>query len=144
MNNLINFIMKIILLMILTLILSCAPQGVGLSILVNSDKIYESTLIEDIRLFSEEPDSSIQIIALIKGSCISDLGEKEQTLYAIEGLKNEAARIGAHGIIIDSQYLTNNGGLYSIPGILGIGVFGFFTHPVIEGKAFRYIEETIK
>ena len=123
--------------MILTLILSCAPQGTGLSILVNSDEIYEPTLAKDIKLFSEMPDSSIQIIALIKGYCASYLDEKKNLPYALEGLKNEAAQIGAHGVIINSPHLINDGGLFAV-GPIPIGSWANIHYPVIEGKAFRY------
>ena len=87
---------KIILALFVSVITGCAT---GSSIVVG--EVREATDPSQVKLYLEVPDS-YEVIGIVTAS--SDAGWTEQGSidYAVEELKNQAAKLGANGVLIES------------------------------------------
>jgi hypothetical protein len=61
---------------------------------------------EQVQLYSEAPKAPYQVIALVNASSGNGWSDQQSVDYAVEELKNQAAAVGANGVILgqpDSQ-----------------------------------------
>ena len=102
--------------MICIVFLSCAPEGLRMSFMLDENKTYSPTNINDIILYLEAPSFEYEIIAYVEGSSGDYFDEKKNLDLALKALKKEAARIGATGLIIDDKKLSIVGSFGSMFG----------------------------
>ena len=108
---------KCIYLLIILLLAGCAT---GSSIIVG--EVREAIDPGQVKLYLEIPES-YEIIGIVTASSDAGWTEQDSVNYAVEELKNQAAKLGANGVLIEStgsQTYTVIGGygtgyLYSIP-----------------------------
>lgn len=55
---------------------------------------------ELVKLYSEAPQTAYQVIAIVKASSGNGWTDQQSTDYAIDELKNQAAAVGANGVIL--------------------------------------------
>jgi hypothetical protein len=109
--------MKYIYLLTVLLLAACAS---GSSIIVG--EVREAIDSSQVKLYLEIPEN-YEIIGIVTAS--SDAGWTEQASvdYAVEELKNQAAKLGAKGVLIESTGEQNstvvggygNGNIYAVP-----------------------------
>lgn len=86
----------------------------------------------DVLLYTETP-KNYEVIGIVKASSDAGWSEQKSIDYAIGELKNQAAKLGANGVLITNTAANNysivssnpGGGVYSIP----------VSEQVISGKA---------
>jgi len=119
---------KILLLFLaIVLISGCAT---GSSIVVG--KVRGAIDSSQVKLYLERPDS-YETIGIVKASSDAGWTEQDSVDYAVEELKNQAAKLGANGVLIETTGETNSsiiggygtGYLYAIP----------VTEQTVTGKA---------
>ncbi len=108
---------KYIYLLAILFLMGCAS---GSSIVVG--EVREPINPSQVKLYLEFPEN-YEIIGIVTASSDAGWTEQDSVNYAVEELKNQAAKLGAHGVLIESpgeQTSTVVGGygtgyLYSIP-----------------------------
>ena len=88
--------MKSILLFTILLLAGCAS---GSSIVVG--EIREAIDSNQVKLYLEVPDS-YEVIGIVTASSDAGWTEQDSVDYAVEELKNQAAKLGANGVLIES------------------------------------------
>lgn len=58
---------------------------------------------QQVQLYSEEPQTSYEVIALVKAGSGNGWTDQQSVDYAIEELKKQAAAVGANGVILGQQ-----------------------------------------
>ncbi len=111
--------MKYIFLLAILLLAGCASAS-GSSIVVG--EVRESIDPNEVKLYLETPET-YEIIGIVTASSDAGWTEQGSVDYAVEELKNQAAKLGANGVLIEStgsQTSTVVGGygtgyIYAIP-----------------------------
>lgn len=105
---------------LIPLLLLLAGCATGSSILVG--EVREAIDPTQVKLYLEAPES-FEVIGIVNASSDSGWTEQDSVNYAVEELKNQAAKLGANGVLIEStgtQTSTvvggyNTGFIYAIP-----------------------------
>ncbi len=105
---------------VLATILFLAGCATGSSIIVG--QVREAIDPEQVKLYLETP-KSFETIGIVTASSDAGWTEQDSVDYAVEELKNQAAKLGANGVLIESTGTQNSsvvggygtGYLYSIP-----------------------------
>ncbi len=116
-----------LLFLITVLLTGCAT---GSSIVVGETR--EAIDPSQVKLFLERPES-YETIGIVKASSDAGWTEQDSVNYAVEELKNQAAKLGANGVLIEATGENNSsviggygtGYLYAIP----------VTEQTVTGKA---------
>lgn len=112
------FELKLLLFFAITILLAgCAT---GSSIVVG--EVREAIDPSQVKLFLEKPEA-YETIGIVKASSDAGWTEQDSVDYAIEELKNQAAKLGANGVLIETTGENNSsviggygtGYLYAIP-----------------------------
>lgn len=114
-------------LLLLILLGGCAT---GSAIVVG--EVRQAIESSQVKLYLEPPET-YEIIGIVKASSDSGWTEQDSVDYAVEELKNQAAKLGANGVLIETTGQNNStviggygtGYLYAIP----------VTEQVVTGKA---------
>ena len=118
---------KCIYLLIILLLVGCAT---GSSIIVG--EVREAIDPGQVKLYLEIPES-YEIIGIVTASSDAGWTEQGSVNYAVEELKNQAAKLGANGVLIEST----GGQTYNVIGGHGTGYL--YSIPVtaksVTGKA---------
>lgn len=109
--------MKSTFLLLVLLIAGCAT---GSSIIVG--EVRDAIVPSQVKLYLEIPEA-YEVIGIVTASSDAGWTEQDSMDYAVEELKNQAAKLGANGVLIEStgsQNSTvvggyNTGYIYSIP-----------------------------
>ncbi len=67
---------------------------------------------DEVTIYSELPEN-YEIIGIVSASSAWGWSQQDSLNYAIHELKKQAAKIGANGIVLESQHKTINGYVYS-------------------------------
>ena len=113
-----NFISKNILVYLMLLILTGCASGSSIVVGAVRDPIDPN----QVKLYLEAP-ANYEVIGIVKASSDAGWTEQDPVNYAVEELKNQAAKLGANGVFIETtgeQTSTIIGGqgtgyLYAIP-----------------------------
>ena len=123
--------MKYIYLLIVLFLAGCAS---GSSIVVGEAR--EAIASSQVKLYLEIPEN-YEIIGIVTASSDAGWTEQRSVDYAVEELKNQAAKLGANGVLIESTGEQNS----TVVGGYGTGYI--YTIPVtsksVTGKAI-YVE----
>jgi len=122
-------------LLICTVLLILAGCATGSAIVVG--QVREPIDPKSVKLYLEAPEN-YEVIGLVKASSDAGWTEQDSVNYAVEELKNQAAKLGANGVFLEStgeQTSTIIGGqgtgyLYAIP----------VSEQTVSGKAIFVIE----
>lgn len=81
---------------------ACSTTGTSVPI---GGKTFSPTPIEEVVLLAEPPDRPHEIIALVEGEAATDdyLTKAKTEAAAITAMREEAARIGAHAIVLTGK-----------------------------------------
>lgn len=123
---------NILICLIFLLLVGCAS---GSSIIVG--QVRDPIDPSKVKLYLEAP-ANYEVIGIVKASSDSGWTEQDSVDYAVQELKNQAAKLGANGVFIETtgeQTSTVVGGqgtgyLYSIP----------VTSQIVSGKAIYVVE----
>jgi hypothetical protein len=69
--------------------------------------------VEQVQLYTQPPEGSYQVIALVNASSGNGWTDQQSIDYAIEELKNQAAAVGANGVVL-GQPSSKTGGFIMI------------------------------
>jgi hypothetical protein len=115
----IKSIISAIMLSVFVINLSGCATGSALVTGVKRDAISP----EQVRVYHSEP-SNYDVIAIVKSSSAMGFGEQHNVDLALEEIKEQAAKVGANGIILQStQEVSTGGGGTFIPNGYGGGFF---------------------
>ena len=128
-----NNLIKIILVYLLLLILAGCATGSAIVVGQVRDPIDSNT----VKLYLETPEN-YEVIGIVKASSDAGWTEQDSVNYAVEELKNQAAKLGANGVFLEAtgeETSTIIGGqgtgyLYAIP----------VSAQTVSGKAIFVIE----
>lgn len=71
---------------------------------------------EQVQMYSEAPKTPYEVIALVNSSSGSGWTDQQSVDYAVEELKNQAAKVGANGVIL-GQPGSQTGGFVMIDNV---------------------------
>lgn len=108
----------------------------GTSILVGEGKAHAPTSPEAIRMLVEPPQRTHEVIALVEGEAATDdyFTKARTEAAALAAMKEEAARIGAHAIVLTGKG-TRPYGQTTIGNTIG-GVQGSATESTFQASAY--------
>ncbi|GEM81396.1 hypothetical protein [Vibrio superstes] len=95
-------VLKTFLLICTLALFGCAS---GSSIIVGEPR--EAISPEQVRLYSDYPES-YETIAIINASSDAGITKQDSLNYAVEELKNQAAKVGANGVLLETTGSNNS------------------------------------
>jgi hypothetical protein len=115
-----------LLLIVLLLIVGCSTSGMAIPL---GTKTYPPTSADSIVILAESPTSPFVDVALVDGTAATEeyLSQELAHAAALKAMKEKAAQLGAHAIIITNRGFRPYGG-------------DFWEKLQISGKAIRYTE----
>ncbi|GEA49263.1 hypothetical protein VIN01S_00670 [Vibrio inusitatus NBRC 102082] len=95
-------VLKTFLLISTLTLFGCAS---GSSIIVGEPR--EAILPEQVRLYTDYPEL-YEIIAIVNASSDAGMTKQDSLNYAVEELKNQAAKVGANGVLLEATGSNNS------------------------------------
>lgn len=121
---------RILLSLFLPLILTGCASASGTYLITGTQR--EAIGAESVVIYTEFP-AQYEIIGIVTASSDAGWTEQDSLNYAVAELKNQAAKIGANGVVIENMGETSSGGM------IVSGIYVPVSAQNISGKAI-YVE----